>query len=442
MKKELSLLIDIEKLSGTGSQAEKQRLIKENYSDTLEYFLQVSLDPFIKTNINKIDVLRETINETPATIESTKSIMTKLINSKSANNLMRAELHQILNSTGLSFEEREMLGKIASKSLNIGIGAKLVNKAIGKALIPDLDVMLADSNEEIILKWLEAYGHVWVEEKYDGVRVIAIKRNGIITFLTRNFNQLIGMSKIEEAIENLLKDYDNVFVDGELTDLDRKSVSGKVNRILKGTAPENIDDNFLYHLFDFEDVSIFEKPTNNPYEHRRERLNDVLNNYLKDYTDGSAPLRFSVRWQATSSEEIMEIYKKLVIDGGEGVIVKKPEHIYELKRSKNWNKIKEIQDCDLKIVGWYEGKGKRKGKIGGFCCESADGELKVEVGSGFTDEFIDEVSKNPDSYVGKIVKIIYNVRIVDKHGKHSLFLPRLEEIRNDKTEADVIIKIK
>lgn len=439
MKKELSILIEVEKATGTGSQTIKQKLIRENYSTVLEYFLKIALDPFIKTNINKIDVQRESITDIPTTIDSTKLVLTKLINSKAANNDLRAELHLALNGAGLSYEEREMLGKIVSKSLNIGIGAKSVNKAVGKMLIPDVDVMLAESNEDEINKWLETYGHVWVEEKYDGVRVIAIKKNGIITFLTRNFNQLIGMSKVENAVEKLLEKYDNVFVDGELTDLDRKSVSGKVNRILKGTAPANIDDDFLFHLFDFEDVSIFESLTKTPYEKRRDMLNEIVNEYHVHNTD---VLRLSTRWKATTPDEIMEIYKDLVKVGGEGVIVKKPEHIYELKRSKNWNKIKEIQDCDLKITGWYEGKGKRKGKVGGFCCESACGELKVEVGSGFSDEFINEISTNPESYIGKIVKILYNVRIVDKHGKHSLFLPRLEEIRNDKTEADNITKIK
>jgi DNA ligase-1 len=439
MKKELSLLVEIEKITGTGSQGEKQRLIRENYTPIMEYFLQVALDPFIKTNISKIEVLKHPITEKESNIDNTKKVLSKLIGSKAANNDMRAELHEVLNGSGLSFEEREMLGKIVSKSLNIGIGAKLVNKAVGKILIPDLDVMLAESDEEAINKWLEIYGHVWVEEKYDGVRVIAIKKNGIITFLTRNFNQLIGMSKVEASVEKLLEKFDNVFVDGELTDSDRKSVSGKINRILKGSAPANIDDDFQLHLFDFEDATIFNDVVKNPYEYRRERLTEIVEEY---HINSNDVIKLSSRWKATTPDEIMGIYKRLVEVGGEGVIVKKPEHFYELKRSKNWNKIKEIQDCDLKITGWYEGRGKRKGKIGGFCCESECGKLKVEVGSGFSDDFINEISANPESYIGKIAKVLYNVRIVDKHGNHSLFLPRLEEIRSDKTVADDISKIK
>lgn len=434
MKSELRTLIEVEQATGTGSQTIKQNLIRDNYTDILEFFLQIGLDPFIKTNINKINIQQEpTCAE--ISFDQFKDTICKLTQAKAANNELRAEVFQILNSNGFTLQEREMLGKIITKSLNIGMGAKSVNKAIGKAIIPDLSVMLAESDREEIEKWVQHYGYVWVEEKYDGVRVIALKKNGIITFLTRNFNQLIGMSEIEEAVYTLLQNYDNIFIDGELTDLDRKSVSGKINRILKGTAPENIDKDFLLHLFDVEDLDVlYGKKATSTYEIRRVNLE----NLLKDTKNN---IRLSTQWKATSYEEIMGVYKNLVDIGGEGVIIKKPEHIYELKRSKNWNKIKEIQDCDLKIVGWYEGEGKRKGKIGGFHCESSCGELKVNVGSGLSDELINEISQNPNSYVGKIAKVLYNVRITDKHGNNSLFLPRLEEIRNDKVEADDLNKI-
>ena len=49
---------------------------------------------------------------------------------------------------------------------------------------------------------------------------------------------------------------------------------------------------------------------------------------------------------------------------------------------------------------------------------------------------LEEIKDNEDSYIGKIVTLKYNVRIEDEHGNHSLFLPRLVEIRNDKTVAD------
>jgi DNA ligase-1 len=89
-------------------------------------------------------------------------------------------------------------------------------------------------------------------------------------------------------------------------------------------------------------------------------------------------------------------------------------------------------ECDLKIVGIQEGTGKYVGKVGAYLCESADGVIKVDVGSGFKDDqrTID------NSVIGKIVAVKYNVRIKNKQGEESLFLPIFLEVREDKTKAD------
>ena len=139
---------------------------------------------------------------------------------------------------------------------------------------------------------------------------------------------------------------------------------------------------------------------------------------------------------AKEKEDIYTYYKSIIAKGGEGVILKNPEHVYECKRSKNWIKLKEVNDCDLVITGWYPGEGKREGLIGGFICEDQSGKIKVRVGSGFSDEDLKEISKDPDSYISRICAVQYNVIISDKNDNWSLFLPRLVEVRSDKDSAD------
>jgi DNA ligase-1 len=133
---------------------------------------------------------------------------------------------------------------------------------------------------------------------------------------------------------------------------------------------------------------------------------------------------------------IHKTYKELVDVGGEGVIVKSPDHLYECKRSKSWIKIKEVNDCDLIIKGWYPGEGKREGFIGGLICEDLSGKVQVKVGSGFTEEDLKVLSQDPDGLVGKVAAVQYNVVINDKSGGWSLFLPRFVEVRSDKDGAD------
>ena len=90
-------------------------------------------------------------------------------------------------------------------------------------------------------------------------------------------------------------------------------------------------------------------------------------------------------------------------------------------------------ECDLKIVGIEEGNGKYAGMLGAILCESADGVVKVRVGSGFNDEHRKNLG---EEILDKIVAVKYNMRIKNKLGEESLFLPIFVEIRNDKDIAD------
>jgi ATP-dependent DNA ligase len=91
-------------------------------------------------------------------------------------------------------------------------------------------------------------------------------------------------------------------------------------------------------------------------------------------------------------------------------------------------------ECDLKIVAVEEGKGKATGMLGAIICESADGIVKVNVGSGFNDAQRKQYWK--ENLVDKIVAVKYNARIKNKQGEESLFLPVFVEIRDDKDVAD------
>ena len=140
--------------------------------------------------------------------------------------------------------------------------------------------------------------------------------------------------------------------------------------------------------------------------------------------------------ESTTVENIEEanvIFEKYLEQGQEGIILKDTTGVWEDKRSKSQIKFKGEEECDLKIVGIEEGTGKYAGMLGAIICESADGILKVRVGSGFNDEQRKTLGKE---IIDKIVAVKYNMRSVDKQGKQSLFLPIFIEIREDKDVAD------
>ena len=111
--------------------------------------------------------------------------------------------------------------------------------------------------------------------------------------------------------------------------------------------------------------------------------------------------------------------------------------VWENKRARHLIKFKGELECDLKIVGIQEGTGKYVGKVGAYICESEDGIVKCDVGSGFKDN----QREIDNSVIGKIVAVKYNARIKNKQGEESLFLPIFLEIREDKIVADSSKKI-
>ena len=432
MQQELEILLDVERATGEGSQKKKQQIISENLSPRLEYILSICFDPFVTTKLHKLDYEDKECKENPKLYEEFFSLCEELKAAPAINDHLRHKAERLIESTGYHIELKKVLAKVLTKRMNIGIGAKMINKAVGKELIPDPSLMLAEDDHKVLDKW----GSIVCEEKYDGVRVICSIEDRKPKFYTRAFNELDSkfLTRIANQILELSHGIDGIFFDGELTDLDRKSVSGKVTQMMKGSPKESIGDDLLFNIFDVEPTKTIKDGKGvTVYTQRRE----LLEQFFKDKSFEN--IKIAQKWEAKTKDELMPIYDQIVANGGEGVIMKDPTHFYECKRSKSWIKFKEVQDCDLVVTGWYPGEGKREGFIGGFTCMDSSGEYQVKVGSGFTEQDLIELSKNPNDIIGKIVAIQYNVPIEDKNGNKSLFLPRFIEVRNDKTEPENLV---
>ena len=433
----IKILKVVESLTGEGSQKAKQGLIKASINPKLEYILDTCFNPFVTTKLHKLNFPEKSKESNPNLWEDFKDLVEDLKKAPAANDSLRSRAETLL-SYQLSEDEKEdeelrkALMKILTKRMNIGIGAKLINKSVSRELIPDPSLMLATDDHSTIDKWDKIY----CEEKYDGVRVIAVYKNGEISYFTRAFNELdascfpkitfdLKLCMINSGLSG------NWFFDGELTDLNRKSVSGKVTQILKGTASNEIESGFLFNVFDFDELVTLDKGKGVlEYIDRRHTLEKITGGLSE-----TSPVKLAQMWELSDPGEVPAIYKKIVDIGGEGVICK-DNGVYECKRSKSWVKFKEVNECDLEIVGWYPGEGKREGFIGGFIMTDASKTLNVKVGSGFTDSDLQSLSKDPDSHIGKIAAVLYNVTITDKHENRSLFLPRFVDLRHDKDSAD------
>jgi len=70
--------------------------------------------------------------------------------------------------------------------------------------------------------------------------------------------------------------------------------------------------------------------------------------------------------------------------GGEGLMLRQPESIYEAARSATLLKVKPYDDAEATVIAHEPGQGKYRGKLGALRVRTDEGK-EFSVGSGFTD---------------------------------------------------------
>lgn len=125
--------------------------------------------------------------------------------------------------------------------------------------------------------------------------------------------------------------------------------------------------------------------------------------------------------------------------GGEGIMLRDPDAPYYHSSGsgdrKNYLlKYKKTKTCDLRIIGWNNGKGKYDGMIGSFICEDDDHTVLVNV-AGIDDDIR---ASNPELWIGNIIEVAYFEGSQSKtKTTASLQFPRYKRIRPDKTETSL-----
>jgi DNA ligase-1 len=118
-------------------------------------------------------------------------------------------------------------------------------------------------------------------------------------------------------------------------------------------------------------------------------------------------------------------------------MIKSVDAPYECKRSSFWMKWKPTITVDLNIIGFEEGTGRNQGRVGAIICEGTDDGkfIRVNVGSGFTDDQRIEFWDAKDSLIGQIVEVRADAatRNQDSEDVWSLRFPRFLNFRGFKT---------
>jgi ATP-dependent DNA ligase len=343
-------------------------------------------------------------------------------------------LHWILES--LSADDAKVIERVIEKDLRCGVSEATVNK-IWPNLIPTYPVMLASGFDEKIMHKMTY--PAYVQLKLDGMRFNAIVENNKVDFRSRNGKSIDLLGNLEAEFLQLAGGVPMVF-DGELivkeksgAIMNRQKGNGILNKAVKGTISDKEASMVEAVIWDTIPLGHFKQGQSKfPYSTRFEILQAL-----------EMPERVSLieNIEVASEDEAHHLFEEYFSQGEEGIILKDITKGWEDKRVKHQVKFKGELECDLLCVDWQEGTGKNVGRLGALVLESSDGLVKVNVGSGFSDEQRDKYTKNVT--LGKIVAVKYNAKIQDKKtGEFSLFLPVFIELREDKEVADSLSSIK
>tara|TARA_Y200000002_G_scaffold224423_1_gene185330 strand:+ start:8565 stop:9827 length:1263 start_codon:yes stop_codon:yes gene_type:complete len=307
--------------------------------------------------------------------------------------------------------------RIILKDLKAGFSEKTVNK-VQKGTIPVFGCMLArdGAKEEKRL-----VGEVLIENKYDGVRCIAIVQNNSATLYSRNGKVFPNFPHIEEALSK--PEFNNMVFDGEIMSDNFQTLMKQVYR------KTDVDTSDAYlALFDVLDLKDYNKGSTSLNTLQRK---EILDNMAFD------DCIQEVEWTRCNldTEGGQRIFKRMnkeaIENGYEGLMVKPIEAVYECKRSPSWLKIKPIIEVTLTIKDIEEGQGKFLGTTGALVCEGVDDgvHIKVNVGSGLSDDQRDMFWDNRDVVIGDLVEIRADAITQAENGEYSLRFPRFKTFR-------------
>lgn len=414
----------------TSGRLDKENILKQyKDNDEFKYILEFLFNPYKLTGI-KTKKLIKYANFSSDKVRQFSDIF-EAIGYITKNNTGRDEdvmtIANFINTydTDIYSPVHDFLQELFTKDFKCGITASTINKVYGKGFLPKFEVLLAKKYEDEQHKIKDEFG---VTLKLDGIRCVVIKENGSIGFFTRQGQTIEGLTDIT----NEFKHYpDNMVYDGELLLIDE---SGRASDDLfratqKAVRTEGEKKNVAFHMFDILPLNEFKiGKSKKTYRERRDVLEKLLSEIDQYYIR-----TLSIMYWGKDKGNIYELLDKVVSEGKEGLMVSNANGFYVTKRSDTLLKVKKMHTVDLKIIGYEEGTGKNKGKLGALIVKYKG--FPCGVGSGFTDQQREDYWNMKDDIIGRVVEIQYFEESNNEQGGLSLRFPVFKQLREEGKEV-------
>ena len=335
-----------------------------------------------------------------------------------------ADVSQLFDST----EWNNLCRRVLIKDLRCGITERTLNKVLGKTewAIPVFTCQLAqDSNDQPA----KMKGTKRLEGKLDGVRVLAVFGKSTVQLFSRNGKSFDNFPDIEKALLEIRKQlsYASWVLDGEVTGESFQSLMKQAQRKRDVETKE-----MIYNIFDIIPLSNFEQGIWKKSQRERTEMLDSIRGIIESQQCLRVTQGLEVDLDnAEGHDQLRRYAEDAVLMELEGIMIKNLDAPYECKRSSSWMKWKPVITVDLNIVGIEEGTGRNEGRLGAFICEGVDDgrNIKVNVGSGLSDDDRTNYWVNRNTLIGDIVEVAADAVTQNQDGTFSLRFPRFVRFR-------------
>jgi len=269
---------------------------------------------------------------------------------------------------------------------------------------------------------------LYVQPKLDGVRCL-IQAEGLTPYhdsnpvshgfmvkaYSRTGKEWKNIDHILDELHPFFAKNRNVILDGELYNHDLKDDFEKIISLVRKTKPTGEDrlesaEMVQFHCYD----TVMEHMD---FRGRHKFIREEFGLNARTYLYPS--VRPLMAGMVYNTEEVEVYHEEFLEKGYEGSILRQNKP-YECKRSWTLMKVKDFSDAEATIVGFVEGKGKRKGTVGKFIGEDKDGNI---FGMPVMDKFkyLQENFKEMQKWIGKIATFTYFERTKAGSYRHPLF---------------------
>ena len=423
----------IARLEADNSKLAKQAILKEAMEEGLDEFfdgLCMALDPLVTFGVKQVPERSDVLTGQGLSWENFKTLAGQLIARELTGHAAR---DAIILAMGVATTEQwnGFYRRILIKDLRCGCSEKTVNKIAKKFpqyAVPTFTCALAHDSANHEKKMV---GKKQIEVKLDGVRVLAVCKGSKVELFSRNGKQFHNFPHIIKEIEAVLAakpaPYDCV-LDGEVMSADFQDLMKQLQR--KDGKKAN---DAVLHLFDFIPLKDFlEGGWDKPQTYRSNLVKYwVLEN--EDLLEHVVACEWEdVDLDTPEGEQRFVELNKAAVDGGyEGVMIKDIDAPYECKRTHAWLKAKPFIEVTLEVVDVEEGTGRNEGRLGAVVCAGQDDgkDIRVNVGSGFTDDNRSVFWSGRDALIGQLVEVRADAVTQNQDGTYSLRFPRFKTFR-------------